>query len=218
MGTVNAITNGTHSYLFKIIKSGPYMRIGIDDGQMTDNNFTENKYSQNWGYDTDGHLWSKGSRCDTSKKYGIRYGDGDIVNMNINMFKNTLSFTVNNKKQRDILINHSLNGYRVAIYMYYKSYSIKIMPSKNDEEQKERENQNYPKELIQSLQDKLDAKHSKEMMEKTEKINEQRVIIQTLRSDLHEINQQKSEFAELIQSLQKEAESLKTALIEKENE
>eukprot|EP01083_Nonionella_stella_P095530 268220_1 len=78
--TADAIRNERQSFLFQIIKSGTYMRIGIDDGQSENGVFTNNTESENWGYDTDGTLWSKGHKITSqkNKKYGISYGDGDI--------------------------------------------------------------------------------------------------------------------------------------------
>lgn len=110
------------------------MLIGIDSNPKFRNtdfsnfyrNFTTKHNDTFCGYSSDGNLYHNNNRhCD---QYGIEYKTGDIIQMVINLRKETLGFIVNGQHQGIALTKLDLvhNSYKMAVALFHPDDCIEI--------------------------------------------------------------------------------------------
>ena len=115
-----------YEYKIKILKSsgtGIDIGIGIDDAKCKNNDkdFVGNDNTENYAYySVFGSIYNKRiSQAGRGEKYGEKYGEGDIISMCYNPYKETLLFSKNDVDQGEINNIVASQGleYRLCVFL-----------------------------------------------------------------------------------------------------
>ena len=127
---IKANTNLIHKWKLRIneLDPNPVLCIGIDDsnGKFVDKCFSQQRTSMNYAYKANATKRVQNK----SSNYGTQWKQNDIIEMIVNLSKQTISYAVNNKNQGIAFSKIKKDNntiYRLAAYIFDPGDSITLL-------------------------------------------------------------------------------------------